>query len=63
MNTPVLRVVSTIAGLLLVVAGSVLAYIAAIALRRSEAVFVPAGYVALLFLAAGIFLLRAGLRG
>jgi hypothetical protein len=63
MNAPVLRVVSIVAGLLLVVAGSVLAYIAAVALRRSEGVFMPAGYVALLCLAGGIFLLRAALRG
>jgi hypothetical protein len=62
-NAPVLRVVSIVAGLLLVVAGSVLAYIAAVALRRSEGVFMPAGYVALLCLAGGIFLLRAALRG
>ena len=63
MSTPVLRVVSTVVGVLLVVVGAVLAYIAAVALRRSEGVFMPAGYVALLFLAAGIFLLRAALRG
>jgi hypothetical protein len=59
----VLRVAATVAGLLLVVAGSVLAYIAVVALRRSEGVFMPAGYVALLCLGAGIFLLRAALRG
>jgi hypothetical protein len=47
----------------LVVAGSILGYIAAEAARRSEGVFVPAGYAALVCLAAGVFLARVALRG
>jgi hypothetical protein len=37
----------------------VLGYVAAVAARRGEGVFVPAGYVALVCLAAGVFLARA----
>jgi hypothetical protein len=43
--------------------GLTLGYIAVIAARRSEGVFMPAGYVALACLTGGVFLLRAGLRG
>jgi hypothetical protein len=39
-----------------------LGYVAVIALRRSEGVFLPAGYVALACLAAGVFLGRLALR-
>jgi len=45
------------------VVGAVLGYVAAIALRRSEGVFVPAGYVALACLAVGVYLGRLALRG
>ena len=44
-------------------AGGVLTYIAVIALRRSEGVFLPAGYAGVAFLAAGGYLLRLALRG
>ena len=50
------------AGLCLVV-GATLGYLAVIALRRSEGVFLPAGYVALACLAAGVYLGRLALRG
>ncbi len=51
-----------IAAVVLVAAGGVLGYIAIIAARRSEGVFLPAGYVAAACLAGGVFLLRAALR-
>ena len=51
-----------IAGILLA-AGAVLGYIAAVAIRRNEGVFLPAGYVAVACLAGGALLLRLGLRG
>jgi hypothetical protein len=47
----------------LLAAGGVLAYIAVVALRRSEGVFLPAGYVGLAFLAGGAYLLRLAIRG
>jgi hypothetical protein len=47
---------------LLLVGGAVLGYIAMVALRRSEGVFLPAGYVALLCLAGGAILARYLLR-
>jgi hypothetical protein len=40
------------------VAGGILGWIATVALRRREGVFMPAGYVALACLAAAWFLLR-----
>ena len=43
--------------------GATLGYIAVIAVRRSEGVFLPAGYVSLACLAAGIYLGRLALRG
>lgn len=49
--------------LVLLGAGAVLAYIAVIALRRSEGVFLPAGYVGVGLLAGGAYLLRLGIRG
>lgn len=49
--------------LVLLGAGAVLAYIAVIALRRSEGVFLPAGYVGIGLLAGGAYLLRLGIRG
>jgi hypothetical protein len=54
----VVRVLAIVAALLLLAAGAVLGYIAAIALRRNEGVFVPAGYVALACIVAGVLLLR-----
>ena len=47
----------------LLVIGLWLGYISVIALRRSEGVFLPAGYVALLCLTGCAFLLRMALRG
>jgi hypothetical protein len=46
----------------LLLAGAVLGYVAVVALRRSEGVFMPAGYVAVACLAAGAWLLRVGVR-
>jgi hypothetical protein len=60
---PALRAGAIVAALALLAAGGVLGYIAVVALRRSEGVFMPAGYVALISLAAGVWLLRVGLRG
>jgi hypothetical protein len=47
----------------LLISGSILGYIAVVAARRSEGVFLPAGYVALVCLAAGAFLARVTWRG
>ena len=47
---------------LLLVAGAVLGWLAAIALRRSEGVFLPAGYVALICLFGGGALARYAIR-
>ena len=49
----------TLAGAgVLLVAGTVLGYIAIIAARRSEGIFLPTGYVAALCLTAGVLLIR-----
>jgi hypothetical protein len=48
---------------LLLGAGLALGYIAAVAVRRNEGVFMPAGYVALACLAGGAYLVRVALRG
>ncbi len=42
----------------LFIAGAWLGYISVIALRRSEGVFLPAGYVAVACLAAAAFIVR-----
>jgi hypothetical protein len=47
----------------LLLVGAGLGYIAVVALRRNEGVFMPAGYVAIGCLAGGAVLLRIGLRG
>jgi hypothetical protein len=57
------RVLCGIAGTALLAAGAVLGYIAIIAAKRSEGVFLPAGYVAVACLVAGGLLLRMSLRG
>jgi hypothetical protein len=44
-------------------AGAVLAYIAVVALRRNEGVFLPAGYVGLALLGGGAYLIRLAVRG
>jgi hypothetical protein len=49
--------------LALIGAGIALGYLAVVALRRSEGVFMPAGYAALVCVAAGAYLLRMGLKG
>ncbi|MDB4880056.1 MAG: hypothetical protein JWL60_1502 [Gemmatimonadetes bacterium] len=51
-----------VASALLLAAGLVLGYIALIAARRSEGVFLPAGYVAAACLAAAYFIGRAAMR-
>jgi hypothetical protein len=43
--------------------GATLGYVSVIAIRRSEGVFLPAGYVALVSLAVGVYLGRLALRG
>ena len=54
-----LRVLALVGAGVLLVVGAWLGYIAIIALRRSEGVFLPAGYVALLCFAGCGFLVRA----
>ena len=58
-----LRALALLSALLLLVAGSVLGYIAVIAARRGEGVFLPAAYVAVACLAGAFFIARAVLRG
>jgi hypothetical protein len=58
----VLRVLAIAGAALLFVVGAYLGYIAVIALRRSEGVFLPAGYVSLLCLAGCGFLVRFALK-
>jgi hypothetical protein len=58
----VIRWVLFAAAAALLVAGSVLGYIAVVAVRRSEGVFLPAGYVALFCLGGAYFLARTALR-
>jgi hypothetical protein len=60
---PVLRIASILAALVLLAAGAVLAFVAGVALRRSEGVFMPAGYGAAICFVAGGILLRVALRG
>jgi hypothetical protein len=52
-----------VGALLLLVAGGVLGYLAVVAARRSEGVFVPAGYMALICLAGGVLLAKLVWRG
>ena len=58
-----LRALALAGATVLLVVGGWLGYISVIALRRSEGVFLPAGYVALLCLTGCGFLLRIALRG
>jgi hypothetical protein len=58
----VLRLGAIVVALALLAVGGVLGYVAVVALRRSEGVFMPAGYVSLVSLGAGVWLLRVGLR-
>jgi hypothetical protein len=57
-----LRMLALLIAALLLAAGLTLGYIAVIAVRRNEGVFLPAGYVALFCLAGAYFLGRAVLR-
>ena len=59
----IVRVGVVLVSLALLAAGATLGYFAVIALRRSEGVFLPAGYMGLALLAGGAYLLRLGLRG
>jgi len=58
-----LRITAVVAAAILLAAGAVLGYIAAVAIRRNEGVFLPAGYVAVVCLAGGALLLRLAIRG
>ena len=58
-----MRALLAVAAVLCLAVGATLGYIAVIAVRRSEGVFLPAGYVSLACLAAGIYLGRLALRG
>lgn len=62
MSSPLTRALLFAVAALLLAGGAVLGYIAVVALRRSEGVFLPAGYVALFCLAGGAFLARWLLR-
>ena len=57
-----LRALTFVVAAVLLTVGVVLGYIAVIALRRSEGVFLPAGYVAIACLVAGAIICRAGVR-
>jgi hypothetical protein len=57
------RVIGGVVGSALLAAGATLGYIAIIAARRSEGVFLPAGYVSIACLVAGGLLLRLALKG
>ena len=59
----VLRIAAFVVAAVLLAAGAVLGYIAAVALRRNEGVFLPTGYVAVACLAGGVLLLRLAMRG
>ena len=58
-----LRILLVIVSLALIAGGVVLGYISVVALRRSEGVFLPAGYVAVACLVGGTLLLRWVVRG
>ena len=55
------RIVALAGAVVLLATGTVLGYIAVIAARRSEGVFVPAGYVAALCLLGASALVRVAL--
>ncbi len=59
---PPLRVLAFATAAVLLGAGLVLGYIAVIAVRRNEGVFLPAGYVAVACLAGAWFIARAAFR-
>ncbi len=57
-----LKLLLVVAAIVCLAVGATLGYVSVIALRRSEGVFLPAGYVALACLAAGVYLGRLALR-
>ena len=57
-----MKVLLAVAAMICLAVSATLGYVAIIALRRSEGVFLPAGYVAVACLAAGLFLGRLALR-
>ena len=59
----VLRIAAFVVAAVMLAAGAGLGYVAAVALRRSEGVFLPTGYVAVACLAGGVLLLRLAMRG
>jgi hypothetical protein len=59
----VVRAGLVVLALALLGVGGVLGYVAVVALRRSEGVFLPAGYVGVALLAGGAYLLRLAARG
>jgi hypothetical protein len=59
----VTRLLLFAAAAVLLVVGAILGYIAVVAMRRSEGVFLPAGYVSIACLGGGILLIRAAVRG
>jgi hypothetical protein len=59
----VLRIAALLLGALLLAVGGWLGYVSVVAFRRSEGVFMPAGYVSLLCLAGAALLLRVAWRG
>jgi hypothetical protein len=62
LNAAIVRILLASGAVVLLAAGAVLGYIAAVAVRRGEGVFLPAGYVALLCLAGSGFLARLAMR-
>ena len=56
-----MRIVALSGATILLVIGAVLGYIAVVAVRRNEGVFMPAGYVAAICLLAGGMLIRFAL--
>jgi hypothetical protein len=56
------RIAALTAALILLTVASVLGYIAVVAARRSEGVFVPAGYVALVCAVCAVMLIRIASR-
>jgi hypothetical protein len=61
-SAALLRGGATVGALLLLAAAAWLGYVSAIAFRRSEGVFMPAGYVSLACLLGGVILLRLAFR-
>lgn len=56
-----MRLIVLVGAIVLLGAGAVLGYIAVIALRRGEGVFLPAAYVAIACLAGGAWLVRVAM--